>query len=165
MLLCSFDGTPVFWNPVPGGQGGVSRMCVDPGCHNPMFCHAELSEWTSPSELWFVELAYRTRVTDVRNPDVNSTAVIQDNIELSMWLNRLQFSVCEHSRVCVDVNTLLGDVMDSRNSTTIEQRRSDSGDRLDDDRVTPVPILTQTRFYKPVNELNLTIKVNVDRPP
>ena len=30
--------------------------------------------------------------------------------------------------------------------------------------VTQVPILTQTRFYQPVNKLNLTMKVAVNRP-
>ena len=31
--------------------------------------------------------------------------------------------------------------------------------------VTQVPILTQTRFYQPINELNLTMKVAVNRSP
>ena len=51
--------------------------------------------------------------------------------------------------------------MDSWNSKTIEQRRSDSGRRLG---VTQVAILTPTRFYKSVNELNLTMKVTVNCP-
>ena len=47
MLPCNFGGTPVFWNPVPApGQCSLSRMCADPGCHNPMFWSAELSKWT-----------------------------------------------------------------------------------------------------------------------
>ena len=35
--------------------------------------------------------------------------------------------------MCVEVSTILEDLMDSRNSKTIEQRRSDSGRRLGDD--------------------------------
>ena len=37
---------PMFWNVVPGGQGCVSRMWADLGCHNHMVCPAEFSEWT-----------------------------------------------------------------------------------------------------------------------
>ena len=36
--------------------------------------------------------------------------------------------------MCVEVSTILGAVTDSLNSKTIEQRRSDSGPRLGDDR-------------------------------
>ena len=58
---------------MPGGQGKVSHIWVDPGCHNPMFCQAELSS----AELWFVESAYQAYVIDACNPDVNSYTVIQ----------------------------------------------------------------------------------------
>ena len=54
----------------------VSRMCMDPGCQDPVFWSAELSEWTCICRtVWLVELAYRACVTDARNPDVNSSAV------------------------------------------------------------------------------------------
>ena len=72
-----------------------------------------------------------------RIPDVNSSAINQRqyrDIELSIWLNWLWLNVCKHYRVCVEVSTILGDVMDSQNSKTIEQRWSDSGCRLGDDR-------------------------------
>ena len=57
-------------------EGSVSRMCVDPGCRDPVFWPAELSEWTCICRtVWLVGLAYRACVTDARNPDVNSSAV------------------------------------------------------------------------------------------
>ena len=36
-LPCNLGETVVFWNPVPCGEGSVSRMCVDPGYHDPVF--------------------------------------------------------------------------------------------------------------------------------
>ena len=78
ILSCNsnFGETAVFWNPVPGGEGSVSCMCVDPGCQDPVFWPAKLSEWTCICRtVWLVELAYRACVTDARNPDVNSSAV------------------------------------------------------------------------------------------
>ena len=76
ILPCNFGETVVFWNPVQGGEGSVSRMCVNPGCHDPVFWPAELSEWTCICRtVWLVELAYRACVTDARNPDVNNSAV------------------------------------------------------------------------------------------
>ena len=59
-----------------GGEGCVSRMGVDPGCHDTVVWPAELSEWTCICRtVWLVELAYRACVTDARNPDVNNSAV------------------------------------------------------------------------------------------
>ena len=76
ILPCNFGETAVFRNPVPGGEGSVSRMCVDPGCHDTVVWPAELSEWTCICRtVWLVELAYRVCVTDARNPDVNNSAV------------------------------------------------------------------------------------------
>ena len=76
ILPCNFGETAVFWNPVPGGESSVSRMCVDPGCHDTVVWPAELSEWTCICRtVWLVELAYRACVTDARNPDVNNSAV------------------------------------------------------------------------------------------
>ena len=72
MLPCNFGGTPVFWNPVPA-PGSVSRMCAEPGCFDLPNFRSELSS----AEPWFVGLAYRTYAIDVRNPDVNNSAVIQ----------------------------------------------------------------------------------------
>ena len=42
--------------------------------------------------------------------------------------------MCEHSRVCVEVSTILGDLMDSQNSKTIKQQQSHPERRLGDDR-------------------------------
>ena len=64
------------------------------------------------------------------------------------------------------VSTIIGAVMDSQNSKTIEQRQStQSADWVTIVSVTQVPILTQTRFYEPVNELNLTMKGSVNCLP
>ena len=128
MLPCNSGETPVFWNPVPGGEGSLPRMCADPRCHDPMFWPAELSEWSCVCRtFWFVELVNRTCVADARNPDVNSFAVNQRQyrtFDVNKWL---QLGVREHSRVCTEVSTILGAVMDSRNSKTIELPWSDSG--------------------------------------
>ena len=98
MLPCNFGETPVFWNPVPGVEGSVSRMCADPGCHDPMIWPAELSEWTCVCRtVWFVELAYCA----CAQPECKQLCCESENIGLLMWLNRLQLSVCEHSRVCI----------------------------------------------------------------
>ena len=43
----------------------------------PSFDQPNFRSELSSAELWFVELAYRTCVTDTRNLDVKSAAVIQ----------------------------------------------------------------------------------------
>ena len=76
ILPCNFGETAVFWNPVPGEEGSVSRMCMDPGYDDPVVWPAELSEWTCICRtVWLVELAYHACITNARNPDVNSSAV------------------------------------------------------------------------------------------
>ena len=50
-----------------------------------------------------------------------------------MWLNWLQLSVYKHTRVGLEVNTILGNVMGSWNSKSIKQWCSNSSCRLGDD--------------------------------
>ena len=134
VLPCNFSETPVFWNPVPGGEGSTSRMCVDPGCHDPMFWPAELSEWTCVCQnFWFVELAYRSCVSHVRNMDVNSSAVNQREYRTFDVIKSIAFECVRAQPGVHKVSSILGAVMDSWNSKTIEQRRSYSGRKLGDD--------------------------------
>ena len=135
MLPCNFGETPMFWNPVPGlGEGSVSRMCVDPGCQDPMIWPAELSEWTCVCRtVWFVELAYRPCVSHVRNPYVNSSAVNQREYRTFDVIKSIAIECVRAQPGVHKVSTILGAVMDSQNSKTIVQRRSDSGRRLRDD--------------------------------
>ena len=99
----------------------------------------------SSAELWFVKLAYRAYVTDARSQDVNSSVVMQRQYQISLWLNRLQLSVCEHSSVCVQVSTILGEWLNE----TVKPSGSD-GQTQGTGWVTSVtqdPIVTQTRSY------------------
>ena len=61
------------------------------------------------------------------------------------------------------VSTILGAVMDSPSCS--DGLTLQDADWVTIVSVTQVPILTQTRFYQLVNELNLTMKVAVNRPP
>ena len=106
---------------MPGGQGSVSRMGAYPGCHNPMFWPAELRSELLSAELWFVEWVYRTCLIDAHNPDVNSSAVIQRQYQTFDVIKSIAIE-CVPAQQGVEVSTILGDVMDSRNSKTIEQR-------------------------------------------
>ena len=134
MLPCNFGETPVLWNPVPGGEGSPSRMCADPGCHDPVIWPAELSEWTCLCRtVWFVVLAYRACVSHARNPDVNSSAVNQREYRTFDVIKSIAMECVRAQQGVHKVSTILGAVMDSRNSKTIEQRRSDSGRWLGDD--------------------------------
>ena len=148
------------------GEGSASRMCVYPGCHDPMIWPAELSEWTCVCRtVWFVEVAYRACVSHARNPYVYSSAVNQREYQTFDVIKSIAIKCVRAQPGVHKVITILGAVMDSRNSKTIVQRWSDSGHRLGDDcECNTGPILTQTRFYQPVNELNLTMKVAVNRP-
>ena len=133
MLPCNFGETPVFWNPVPGGEGSVPRMCVDPGCHDPMIWPAELSEWFCVCRsVWFVELVYHACVSHAHNPDVNSSAVKQREYWTFDVIKSNAIECVRAQQGVYKVSTILGAVMDSRNSKTIEQQRSDSGRRLGD---------------------------------
>ena len=136
MLPCNFGETPMFWNPVPvpSAEGSASRMCAVPGCHDPMIWPAELSEWTCVCRtVWFVELAYRACVSNVRNPYVNSSAVNQREYRTFDVIKSIAIECVRTQPGVHKVSTILGAVMDSRNSKTIVQRRSDSGRRLRDD--------------------------------
>ena len=133
MLPCNFGETPVFWNPVPSGEGSASRMCVEPGCHDPMIWPAELSEWTCICRtVWFVELAYRACVSHARNPDVNSSAVNQRECRTFDVIKSIAIECVRAQQGVHKVSTILGAVMDSWYSETMEQRWSDSGRRLGD---------------------------------
>ena len=126
MLLCNFGEIPVFWNIVPGGEGGAPRMCTDPGCHDSMFWPAELSEWTCVCRtFWFVELAYRACVSHARNLDVNSSAVNQREYRIFDVIKSIAIECVRAQQVVHKVSTILGAVMDSRYSKTIEQWRFD----------------------------------------
>ena len=134
MLPCNFGENPMFWNPVPGlGEGSVSHMCADPGCHDPMIWPAELSEWTCVCRtVWFVELAYRACVRHARNPYANSSAVNQREYQTFDVIKSIATECVRAQPGVHKVSTILGAVMDSRNSKTIVQRRSDSGRWLGD---------------------------------
>ena len=116
------------------GEGSASRMCADPECHDPMIWPAELSEWTCVCRtVWFVELAYRACVSHVRNPYVNNSAVNQREYWTFDVVKSIAIECVRAQPGVHKVSTILGAVMDSRNSKTIVQRRSDSGRRLRDD--------------------------------
>ena len=88
-----------------------------------------------PAELWFVELSvshmHAPMCASMTHYLVSTTVLwFRENIELLTWLNRLQLSLYEHSRVGLEVSTILKDVMGSRSSKSIEQRCSASGYRL-----------------------------------
>ena len=70
---------------------------------------------------------------DACNPDVNSSAVIQRQYRLNM-IRSIAIECVWAQQGVRGMGTILGDVMDSQNSKAIEQRRSDSGRRLGDDR-------------------------------
>ena len=128
MLPCNFGESPVFWNPVPGGEGSASCMCAGPICHDPMFWPAVLSEWTCVCRnVWFVELAYRACVSHV-----NSSAVNQREYRTFDVIKSIAIGCVWAQQGVHKVSTILGAVMDSRNSKAIEQRRSDSRPRLGD---------------------------------
>ena len=135
MLPCNFGETPdVLKSRVRSGEGSVSRMCADPWCHDPMIWSAELSEWTCVCRtVWFVELAYRSCVSHARNPYVNSSAVNQREYWTFDVIKSIAIECVRAQPSVHKVSTILGAVMDSRNSKTIVQRRSDSGRWLGDD--------------------------------
>ena len=113
-------------------EGSVSRMCADPGCHDPMIWPAELSEWTCIRRtVWFVELAYRACVSHARNPYVNSSAVNQREY----WTFDVIKSIAiECVRVQPSVHKVSKYNSQCRDGFTIVQRRSDSAGRwLGDD--------------------------------
>ena len=125
---------------------------------------AELHEWTCVCRtVWFVELAYCACVSHARNPYVNSSAVNQREYRTFDVIKSIAIECVRAQPGLHKVSTILGAVMHSRNSKTIVYRRSDS-DWMTIVSVTQVPILTQTRCYQPVKELNLTMKVSVNRP-
>ena len=82
-----------------------------------------------------------------------------------MWLNRLQLSVCEHSRVCIKlVQFSVPWWIHGTVKPSCSDGLTQDADCVTIVSVTQVPILTKTSFYQPVNELNLTMKVAVNRP-
>ena len=100
----------------------------------PMIWSAELSEWTCVCRtVWFVELVYCACVSNVRNPYVNSSAVNQREYRTFDVIKSIAIEFMRTQPDVHKVSTILGAVMDSRNSKTIVQRRSDSGRRLRDD--------------------------------
>ena len=113
-----------------------TRQCVAHARGSQMlqsnvFCPAELLS----AGLWFVELSLScmcvTMSACATRYLVNTVLLcFRDNIGLSAWLNRLKLSLYKHSRVGLEVSMILGDVMGSLNSKSIEQRWSDSGQRL-----------------------------------
>ena len=150
------------------GEGSASRMCADPGCHDPMIWPAELSEWTCVCRtVWFVELAYRACVSHVRNPYVNSSAVNQREYWTFDVIKSIAIECvrAQPGGVCIKLVQfsvpwwIHGTVKPSCNDGPTQD-----ADCVTIVSVTQVPILTQTRFYQPVNELNLTMKVAVNRP-
>ena len=145
-------------------EGSVSRMCADPGCHDPMIWPAELSEWTCIRRtVWFVELAYRACVSHARNPYVNSSAVNQREYRTFDVIKSIAIECVRVQPSVHKVSTILSAVMDSPSCS--DGLTLQVADWVTIVSVTQVPILTQTRFYQPVNELNLTMKVAVNRPP
>ena len=99
----------------------------------------------------------------MRNPYVNSSAVNQREYRTFDVIKSIAIECVRAQPSVHKVSTILGAVMDSpscSNGPTLQD-----ADWVTIVSVTQVPILTQTRFYQPVNELNLTMKVAVNRPP
>ena len=133
MLPCNFGETPMFWNPVPlqGLRKVARRACARiPDVMIPWF-DLPNSVWTCVRRtVWFVELAYRACVSNVRNPYVNSSAVNQREYRTFDVIKSIAIECGRTQPGVHKVSTILGAVMDSRNNKTIVQRRSDSGRRL-----------------------------------
>ena len=159
MLPCNFGETPMFWNPV---RKVACRACARiPDVTIPWF--AELSEWTCIRRtVWFVELAYRACVSHARNPYVNSSAVNQREYRTFDVIKSIAIECVRVQPSVHKVSTILSAVMDSPSCS--DGPTLQDADWVTIVSVTQVPILTQTRFYQPVNELNLTMKVAVNRP-
>ena len=162
MLPCNFGETPDVLK--SRAEGSFSRMCADPGCHDAMIWPAELSEWTCVCRtVWFVELAYRACVSHVRNPYVNSSAVNQREYRTFDVIKSIAIECVRAKPSVHKVSTILSAVMDSPSCS--DGPTLQDADWVTIVSVTQVPISTQTRFYQPVNELNLTMKVAVNRTP
>ena len=134
------------------GEGSVSRMCADPGCHDPMGFDLpnSQSELCVCRTVWFVELAYRACVSHARNPYVNSSAMNQREYRTFDVIKSIAIECVRAQPSVHKVSTILGAVMDSpscSNGPTLQD-----ADWVTILSVTQVPILTQTRFYQPVNE-------------
>ena len=69
----------------------------------------------------------------MRNPDANSSAVNQREYRAFDVIKSIAIERVRAQQSVHKVSTILGAVMDSRNSKTIEQRRADLGRRLGDD--------------------------------
>ena len=69
----------------------------------------------------------------MRNPYVNSSAVNQREYRTFDVIKSIAIECVRAQPGVHKVSTILGAVMDSHNSKTIVQRRSDSGRRLRDD--------------------------------
>ena len=149
-MPCNFGRAPVFEiRAASRTQAGVSRIHAHFECYNPMFYHDELwsAELNQSTCFGLLSLHNSHACPDARIPDVTMAPLwFRDNIKLSMWLNGLQLSVYEHSRLGLGVSTILGDVMGSWNSKSIEQRWSDSGRRLGWRSRVSGPIFNQSRF-------------------
>ena len=121
-------------------------------------------EWTCIRRtVWFVELAYRACVSHARNPYVNSSAVNQREYRTFDVIKSIAIECVRVQPSVHKVSTILSAVMDSPSCS--DGPTLQDADCVTIVSVTQVPILTQTRFYQPVNELNLTMKVAVNRPP
>ena len=102
------------------GEGSASRMCADPGCHDPMIWPAELSKTTCVCRtVCFVELAYRACVSHARNPDVNISIVNQREYRTFDVIKSIAIECVRAQQGVHKISTILGAVMDSRNSKTI----------------------------------------------
>ena len=111
-------------------QTSGSRMSRSHG----MIWPGELSEWTCFCRtVWFVELAYRACVSHAHNLDVNSYAVNQREYRTFDVIKSIAIECVPAQQGVYKVSTILSAVMDSLNSKTIEQRRSDSGRRFGDE--------------------------------
>ena len=153
--------------PCQGGEGSASRICADPGCHDPMIWPAELSEWTCVFRtVWFVESAYRACVSHAGNPDVNSSVVNQREYRTFDVIKSIAID-CVRAQQGVHKVSMFSVLWWIHG--TVKPSSSDGptqgADWVTTVSVTQVVILTQIRFYQPVNELNLTMKVAVNRPP
>ena len=129
MLPCNFGETPVFWNPVPGGEGSASRMRG-----SRMSRSHDLTCRTLRVNLHLPNcLVCWVSVSRMRQPDVNSNAVNQREYWTFDVIKSTAIECVRAQQGVHKVSTILGAVTDSRNSKTIEQRRSDSGRRFGDD--------------------------------
>ena len=129
MSPCNFGRTQVFWDPCQVDNAGCHACARIPDVPIPCFDLPNFQSGLSVAEL--------TLVCWVSTSHMRHRCA-QPSCKQLCWQYRT-FDViksialeCVLAQQAVHRSKILGDVMDSRNSKTIEQRRSDCGRRLGD---------------------------------